>query len=153
MNSTSRGALNAYTQVDVETSIFSASPHKLISMLFDGAILSIAHARVFLQQGNMAAKGESISKAIAIIDDGLSVSLDVEAGGELAKNLKSLYEYMSYRLLLANLKKDAAGLDEVSRLLTDLKVAWDTMASPQMAAPPPVVGTAPQRSSISYGKA
>ncbi|BCB26947.1 flagellar protein FliS [Sulfurimicrobium lacus] len=154
MIATSRGALNAYSQVGVEASIASASPHKLISMLFDGAILAVSHGRLHMQQGNIAAKGASISKAIAIIDDGLSVSLDEKAGGELAQSLKALYEYMSNRLLMANLKNDVAGLDEVSRLLNELKSAWDSIeARPQTAAPSPVVDTAPQRSSISYGKA
>lgn len=154
MNAMSRGALNAYSQVGVETSIASASPHKLITMLFDGAILALSHGRLHMQQGNVAAKGASISRAIAIIDDGLSASLDEEVGGELAKNLKSLYEYMSNRLLMANLKNDEAGLDEVSRLLSELKGAWEQIGQqPQAITPPVEHAVASARPSMSYGKA
>lgn len=154
MNAMSRGALNAYSQVGVETSIASASPHKLIAMLFDGAILALSHGRLHMQQGNVAEKGASISRAIAIIDDGLSASLDEEVGGELAKNLKSLYEYMSNRLLMANLKNDETGLDEVSRLLSELKNAWEQIGQqPHAVAPPVEQPAASARPSMSYGKA
>lgn len=154
MNAMSRGALNAYSQVGVETSIASASPHKLISMLFDGAILAISHGRLHMQQGNVAAKGAAISKAIAIIDEGLKVSLDEDAGGELAQNLKALYEYMSNRLLMANIKNDAQGLDEVARLLGELKGAWEQIGhQPQTVAPSLVEPAVSARPSMSYGKA
>ena len=62
-----------------------------------------------------------------IIDEGLKASLDKSAGGELAQNLSSLYDYMSQRLLIANLKNDVAALDEVSNLLTELKGAWEAI--------------------------
>lgn len=155
MNAMSRSALNAYSQVGVETSIAGASPHKLISMLFDGAILAITHARAYMRQDNIAAKGESISKAIAIIDDGLKISLDEEAGGELAKNLKALYEYMSHRLLMSNIRNDVEGLDEVARLLGELKEAWDKIGQQAQPDASPAVEKqlAPLRPSISYGKA
>lgn len=154
MNAMSRSALNAYSQVGVETGIAGASPHKLISMLFDGAILAVSHGKTYMQQGQVAAKGESLSKAIAIIDDGLIVSLDEEAGGDLAKNLKMLYEYMSHRLLMGNLKNDVAALDEVTKLLTELKGAWDMIAShPQTAASPAARDSGLERASVSYGKA
>lgn len=156
MNAMTRSALNAYSQVSIETSISNASPHKLIAMLFDGAILAIFHGKAHMQQGNVAAKGESISKAIAIIDEGLKISLDEEVGGELASNLKALYEYMSNRLLMANLKNDVDGLDEVGRLLVELKGAWDAIGKqPQtISEPATVTEQAPQRSApVSYGKA
>jgi len=77
-----------------------------------------SHVRIFR-------KGKAISHAITIIDEGLNASLDKKVGGELAQNLSSLYEYMGSRLLTANIKNDVAALDEVARLLTDLKSAWD----------------------------
>jgi flagellar protein FliS len=73
----------------------------------------------------IAAKGKSISKAIAIIGEGLNASLDRRVGGELAQNLSSLYDYMVRRLVDANLKNDVTILDEVERLLTELTEAWD----------------------------
>lgn len=151
-----RGAMNAYAQVSVETNIESASPHKLISMLFDGAIVAVSQGKVSMQQGNIAAKGASISKAISIITEGLMISLDVESGGELAKNLKALYEYMANRLLMANIKNDIASLDEVTRLLGELKDAWAHIGQkPKDVAPSrgEQPAAAASRPSVSYGKA
>lgn len=156
MNTMNRNALNAYSKVGVETGVFSASPHKLISMLFEGAQIAIAMAKVHMQRHEVGPKGVAISKAIAIIDEGLKLSLDEKAGGELAQNLKALYEYMCNRLLLANLKNEIEPLDEVARLLLELKGAWDAIgmqqavAAPDMAVPAEPV---PNRASFSYGKA
>lgn len=124
MNAVSRNALSAYSQVDVDVSVAVASPYKLILLLFDGALKAISLARFNMQNRQIAAKGEAISKAIAIIDEGLNLCLDVKAGGELAENLSALYEYMCHRLLQANLKNDVAALDEVTKLLSELRGAW-----------------------------
>lgn len=124
MNALNRTALNAYAQISVDGSVATASPHRLITMLFDGALLSIATARGHMQRNEIAQKGTSISKAIAIIDEGLKLSLDLKAGGDLAQKLDALYEYMCLRLLMANLKNDFEPLDEVSSLLNELKGAW-----------------------------
>lgn len=154
MNAMSHSALNAYSRAGVETSIASASPHKLVMMLFDAAILAVFRGKAYMQQGNVAAKGESISKAIAIIDEGLKISLDEEAGGVLASNLKALYEYMSNRLLMANIRNDAEGLDEVARLLGELKGAWEQIGQQAQVVAPPVEQPATSaRPSMSYGKA
>jgi flagellar secretion chaperone FliS len=124
MFGTARSGANAYAKVSVETGVMAASPHKLIVMLFDGAISSIVTAQMQLKASNIAGKGQSISKAISIIDDGLRASLDKKVGGEIALSLDALYEYMSQQLLLANLRNDMEKLDEVQRLLNDLKGAW-----------------------------
>lgn len=155
MNTVTRGAMDAYAKAGVEASIRDSSPHQLISMLFDGAIVALGMAKNHMRLKQVAAKGQLISKAISIIDEGLKVSLDEEAGGELAQNLKALYEYMSYRLLMANLHNDEAGLDEVSRLLSDLKSAWDAIGKNAVAKPAaPLPTDVPQRTaSVSYGKA
>lgn len=120
-------AINTYAKVRVESGVSAADPHKLISMLFEGALLAISNARSGIQRNDIAAKGVAIGKATAIIDEGLQASLDKNVGGELAHNLSALYEYMVTRLVTANLKNDIAALDEVSRLLTDLKGAWDSL--------------------------
>lgn len=156
MNLNHRSALNAYAQTGIEQNISNASPHKLIVLLFEGGLNAIATAKVHMQNKEIAEKGKMITKAIAIIDEGLKVSLDLEAGGELAKNLHDLYEYMCVRLLISNLKNDIEGLDEVSNLLSGIKEAWDSIgqAVPQPSVTPQVEAP-PQRSSatISYGKA
>lgn len=126
---TPRGnAAQAYSKVGVETGVEAASPHQLIVMLFDGALLAISNAGLQMQQQNPAAKGQSISRAIDIISSGLKASLDKDKGGELAQNLDALYDYMCNRLLQANLRNDKLALDEVSRLLADIRSAWVEIA-------------------------
>lgn len=155
MNTTAHNALSAYSKVGIESDVATASPHKLISMLFEGALLSVAAARSHMMRKNIAAKGAAISRAIGIIDEGLKVSLDDKVGGELAQNLKALYEYMCHRLLEANLQNDVEKLNEVGRLLSDLKGAWDAIGKSQDltavsdARPPEPM---PHQASVSYGK-
>lgn len=120
--------VSAYSKIGVETGVLAASPHKLIVMLFDGAIVALGNALSQMQSGDIPAKGKSISKAIAIIDNGLRASLDKRIGGEIALNLDSLYEYMSRQLLLANLNNDEAKITEVQNLLRDLKGAWEAIS-------------------------
>lgn len=140
MNATA--ASKAYAKVGVESGVSAADPHKLIAMLYQGALLAITNAKSGILRKDIPAKGAAISKAIAIIDEGLNASLDKKVGGDLAQNLSSLYEYMCMRLIAANLKNDMAALDEVARLLNDLKGAWDSIRQPAAAsaaaAPQPV---------------
>ena len=117
-------ALQEYTKVGVQSEIESASPHRLIQMLMDGALSRITKAKMSIKNDQVAEKGELISSAISIIG-GLRDSLDHEAGGKMAENLESLYEYMTHRLLEANIKDDGSILTEVGNLLTEIKSAWD----------------------------
>ena len=118
-----RGA-SAYAKVGVESGVMSASPHQLIVMLFDGAQASIGAARIHMQNGNVAEKGRSISKALDIVNNGLMAALDAERGGEVAQRLASLYDYIARLLLAANLRNDQQSLDEAARLLDDIGTAW-----------------------------
>lgn len=145
-------ALKTYARMDVETGVAGATPEMLIVMLYDGAIRAIAAARVRMEEGDQQAKGQAISKAIGIIEEGLRGSLDAAAGGELGSNLSDLYEYMSHRLMLANLRNDPSMLDEVSDLLRALKTAWDGLINPQGANVAEVRDVPPTRSSTSYGR-
>ncbi|MFJ3058395.1 flagellar export chaperone FliS [Herbaspirillum sp. NPDC087042] len=119
-----RGA-NAYANIGMETGVLAANPHKLITMLFDGALVAIAMGKKHMADGDIRSKGKSITHAILIIDNGLRASLNKNVGGELALNLDSLYEYMSRRLFQANATNDPAILDEVHGLLTDIRSAWE----------------------------
>lgn len=127
-----RGAA-AYSSVGVETGVSTADPHKLILMLFEGALLQIGTAAIALENKDVPGKGMAISKAIEIILNGLKVSLDYEAGGELAQRLGALYDYMTQRLLYANLHNSRPAMDEVTQLLTDLKSAWEAIGSSEQA--------------------
>lgn len=135
MNATT--AIKTYARVGVESGMTAADPHKLISMLYQGALLAIANAKNSMLRKDISAKGMAISKAIAIIDEGLNISLDKNIGGPLAQNLSSLYEYMCTRLVIANLKNDMAALDEVAHLLVNLKEAWESIRPNAAQAVPP----------------
>lgn len=124
----------AYAQVGVETGVSTADPHKLILMLFDGALLSIGTASAAMEIRDIPAKGQAISKAIEIIINGLKASLDLNAGGELAARLSALYDYMSERLVYANLHNSRPALDEVHGLLESLREAWAGIAPGTPAA-------------------
>lgn len=115
----------AYSQAGVEARVASADPHQLILMLYDGALMAIATASHQIEIGDVAGKGQSISRAIDIIGNGLKISLDMEAGGELSQRMYSLYEYMCTRLLHANSQNDRSALTEVSVLLGELRSAWE----------------------------
>jgi len=118
-----QSALKEYGKVSVQSGASYASPHRLILMLIDGALEKISSAKGYMQRNDIASKGNYISWAISIIE-GLRLSLDNDAGGEVAENLENLYEYMGRRLLEANLNNDESMLDEVSDLLNTIKSAW-----------------------------
>jgi flagellar secretion chaperone FliS len=119
-----KNGANAYASVSMETGVGMASPHTLVVMLFDGALLSIAIAQKEMKAGNIAAKSKAISKAIAIVDEGLRASLNKEAGGDIARSLNALYEYIMNRLLQGNLRNNLEFITEAQRLLGELRGAW-----------------------------
>lgn len=120
-----RNRADAYKKVGVETGVSTASPHQLIVMLYDGALMALSKAIAAFEAEDVAARGASLSKAIEIIDNGLRASLDMKAGdGEMSARLDALYEYMCDRLLHANLRADPAPVKEVMGLLGSLREAW-----------------------------
>lgn len=120
------GALHAYRAVGAHGGVAAADPHKLISMLLDGAATQISTAKGHMTRGEIGARGECISRAIAMVDS-LRASLDTDAGGEIAANLDALYDYINRRLLAANVESQPAILDEVTELLNEIKLAWDAI--------------------------
>jgi flagellar protein FliS len=141
-----KSGASAYAKVGIETGVMAASPHKLIVMLYDGALTAIRNAQVHMKAGNIPEKGSQVSKAIKIIENGLRASLDREVGGEIAQGLDSLYEYMGHRLLMANLNNQPELLEEVHCLLSDLRDAWNAIGNvalaPVEATPAPVLASA-----------
>ncbi len=121
-------ALKEYNKVNLQTGIENASPHRLIQMLIDGALAKLAQAKGHMKLNSTAQKGEDLSMAISIIG-GLRDSLDHDKGGEIASNLDSLYEYMTTRLMEANVNNDISILDEIHDLLAEIKFAWDAIAT------------------------
>jgi len=122
-----RNALNQYSQNAVQTGIESASPHRLIQMLLEGALGKIAAAKGHMERREIQPKGQQIGGAISILE-GLKSSLDKEKGGAIAQNLEDLYIYMERRLIEANRSNDTTLLDEVSDLLKQIKEAWDAIS-------------------------
>ena len=122
-----------YKLLSLESEVYSASPHRLIQILMDGVLGKIASARYCIENNNIPGKGESISTAISIVN-GLQASLDMEKGGEISENLSNLYDYMARRLLEANIKSDKTILDEIESLLTEIKMAWDTIHTEALAS-------------------
>lgn len=153
-HASSNVGVKAYARLGLETSVMNASQHQLILMLFDGARTAIRMARHHMVQGEIAAKGNAVSKAINIIDNGLKASLDAEgvdkAGAELVANLSALYDYINQRLMYANLRNDPALLDEADQLLDNIGSAWREIA-PQKPSLMPEAANGPASQRFSAG--
>ena len=122
----------AYAKIGVESAVMSATQQQLVGMLFDGALSALIRARLFMQDGNLEGKGSSISKAINIIEGGLKQGLSENSGDELADNLLGLYNYMTRRLLQANLHNDVEAVEEVEGLLRNIADAWKEVVQPNL---------------------
>jgi len=133
MSAKMNSALSSYSDYGYNSEIEYADPHRLIQMLFEGALKRISFAKGAMQRKQIVEKGKFISQTIEIVG-GLRASLDVENGGDIAANLESLYDYISRRLVTANLKNSEDILDEVAGLLMDVKVAWDAINAPAAAS-------------------
>src|SRR6056300_1105197 len=115
--------LASYGEVEVQSGTAYADSVQLIQMLFDGLIDSLAAAEGQIERNEIQAKGESLSRATRIVL-GLQGSLDLEKGGEIAANLADLYDYCTRRLMHANLKNDVESVQEVKRLISEIRDAW-----------------------------
>ncbi|MDR7343771.1 flagellar protein FliS [Pantoea alhagi] len=115
---------HAYAQVDLHSKVAGATPHQLITMLFEGAHSAIVRASLYFENGNIAKRGEMISKAINIIDNGLRSALDFDKGQQIALDLDALYRYMSRTLLNANLNNDSSQLAHVDEILMNIADTW-----------------------------
>ena len=145
MASYANRAASAYKTLGVETAAMSASPHQLIVLLFDGARSALGRAQWAISQNDSAGKGQTLSKAIDIIELGLRAALDIERGGEIAERLDSLYDYMTRTLIRANIKSDTALIAHVDTLLDDIGSAWKQIgngAAPATASAAPTAATA-----------
>ncbi|HVT35647.1 MAG TPA: flagellar export chaperone FliS [Nevskiaceae bacterium] len=118
-------ALRHYNEVGNQASI-EASPHKLIDMLLGGALDRLATARGCMLRGDRSGKLAAVSSVVSIVEH-LRLSLDMQAGGELAQNLSRLYDYMVRRLLKANADDSPVMVEEVSGLVRELKLGWEAM--------------------------
>ncbi|MGL6258080.1 flagellar export chaperone FliS [Vibrio sp. WXL103] len=119
-----RGSLQAYKKVSVDSQLSAASPHKVVQMLMAGAIERLIQGKAAMMQGNIAMKGERLGKALDIVIS-LRSCLSMEDGGDIARNLDQLYEFMISQISSANIANDPQPLDDVVEILREIKSAWD----------------------------
>jgi flagellar protein FliS len=119
-------SIAAYKSVATHGAAVEAEPHQLISLLMDGALERLLSARGSIERGDLVTKAGLLHRVGAIIDE-LRCSLDHTAGGAVAANLDRLYEYMMRRVLAANLKNDVAAIDEVLKLLRQIRDSWNAI--------------------------
>ena len=122
--------LAAYQNAAAHGGVAASDPHGLVVMLMDGALERIAMARGAMQRNDVTEKARLLNRTVSIVAE-LRGSLDLSAGGQIAANLSELYDYMNRRLMLALANNQIEPLDEVSKLLTDIRGAW--VAIPQQA--------------------
>ena len=118
---------NAYR----ENTIMTASPEQLVVMLYDGAGRFLRQAEGSMIEGSWLKASEKLSRAEAIIDE-LLATLDMDAG-EVADRLQSIYVFCKTRLIEARIERDAVRVDQVARLLSELREAWSQVRSPAVA--------------------
>lgn len=122
-----------YRATGLSSAVMDADPHRLVALLLAGACERIRLAEACVPRGDLARKGKAIGEACAIIGH-LNGSLDHEAGGQIAANLSSLYDYLQARLTEANLNNDVSALHETLELLGEIESAW--LAIPQQHQQP-----------------
>jgi flagellar secretion chaperone FliS len=133
VNGPYRNNVSAYQAVSAQGGTETASPHRLVLMLMDGALERVHAARGHIARGATAEKSQLLHRATRIIET-LHDSLDTAAGGEVAENLGKLYDYICMQLVKANLTNRVELLDEVSNLLQSVRGAWQEIAPPQAPA-------------------
>ena len=108
----------------LEHEVMSASPARLVQMLYRGALDAVGAARAHLWAGEITERSRQITRAQMILAE-LTASLDVEKGGDVAWNLGRLYDYMMARLAEANYRQAEEPLADVARILSELAESWE----------------------------
>lgn len=119
-------ALKEYKSVDLRATVETATPHKLISMLLEGALTALAQAKGAIERNQIEVRTESLNKATDIIV-GLKGSLDLEKGGEVAANLDELYNYMIREVVKANRENSSQKVQDIMDLFLDIRSGWNEM--------------------------
>lgn len=117
-----------YQQVNTDSGVLSASPHRLVTMLYDGLLEALNRARGALQRRDIPGKADAVGRAVRIVNEGLKAGITDPDGSELAGNMYALYVYISMRLTHANLHNDDNALQECQRLIMPLREAWVAIA-------------------------
>jgi flagellar protein FliS len=118
--------LAAYQSISVHGNVAGADPHRLVLMLMDGIMERLAMARACIERGETARKAKLLHSCVTLLSE-LRASLNIARGGELARNLSELYDYMSRQLLRANVDSNIGYIKEVSSLLSEVRSAWQAI--------------------------
>jgi flagellar secretion chaperone FliS len=111
-----------------EVAVNTANPLQLVVMLYDAAICSLKEARKHLDRRDVEGRSRSINKCISVISE-LQSCLNLKAGGEIARSLDRLYDYMKRRIFSANVEQSSHPLNEVEALLENLRSAWNELVT------------------------
>jgi len=132
------------------TQIETATPLQLVALLYDGAIDNAHRAAKAIVDKDVATKTQAVDKLLAIVGE-LQSNLDMERGGDIARNLNALYTYMSEQTVQASVKLNPEPLESVVALLETVGSAWREIASrPEAASPAPAPqGPEPKRAQLS----
>jgi flagellar protein FliS len=122
--------MNAKLKGSLETRVAGADPYQLVQMLMAGVLENLNYAKGAIQRKDLEKKSHHLGKAQAIVDS-LRYSLDDTAGAQATGNLRELYMYMSTRIADASIELDVDAIDEVARLMLDIKGAWDQIPADQ----------------------
>ncbi|EGQ8144148.1 flagellar export chaperone FliS [Vibrio parahaemolyticus] len=114
---------DSYQQVDLDAQAAAANPHQLVIMLIDGLLDEIERIRGHLVAKRLAEKGAGINKCMNILI-GLTSALDDENGGEIAENLRQLYDFCQVELYYASVQNDADRLMNVERVMGNIREGW-----------------------------
>lgn len=128
-------AASAYKRVAVETGVQGADPHQLVGLLYDALLQAMNQARGAIERGEVETKGAALGKAVRILEEGLKAGLNLREGGELAHNLKGLYDFSVTRLTHANLRNDGAAVAQVVELIEPLAQSWQQIREAAIATP------------------
>ncbi|HQR82722.1 MAG TPA: flagellar export chaperone FliS [Thiotrichales bacterium] len=118
--------LQQYTNTNVQTAVESATPHRLVQMLYEGALDRIAQAKGAMMRKDFEAKARLTNRVIDILSS-LRAGLDLEKGGDVASNLEALYGFMIEQVYKASRHNSPDMLEETAEILRTVKAGWDEM--------------------------
>jgi len=120
----SQFALRQYEQVKTSSAVVTSDGYHLVQLLLEGALERLAMAKGHMERGEMAEKGKRLGRVLDIVTE-LRGTLDLERGGDIARNLRDLYDYMEAVIVRANVGNRTDLLDELSDLIREIKLGWD----------------------------
>ena len=121
---TAQRMLSTYRQTEVQ----SRTPLELVVMLYDGGLAFLHQARAAIERNDIPARREATTRALAVVSQ-LQSTLNMEAGGDVARQLDELYSWITGRILAATMDNRVEPLDEAARVLAMLRDSWVTIAN------------------------